>query len=362
MKITVSNYIPEDSWNWDEYVSSHPKSSLYHLSSFKTIIEESYEHKARYLVATAEQAESTEPKIVGILPLIHMKSLLFGNNLISMPFFDVAGILSNDEAVERSLISRAIEMAKKLNAQTVELRQCITGRNFNDYDSKTRSGILCQTRTDKSRLLLKLPETSQQLMKSFRSKLRSQIKKPIKEGLEVKIGFQELIPDFYRVFSINMRDLGSPVHSVRIIRKTLMAFPDTARVIVVHYKQTPVAAGLVIGFKDTLANPWASALREYSRMAPNMLLYWKMLEFACEHGYRQFDFGRSTPDEGTYKFKKQWGAEPEQLYWHQISFNKREIGLTPNKDKFRKIIQVWKKLPLPVTIYLGPLLRKHIAL
>jgi FemAB-related protein (PEP-CTERM system-associated) len=212
-------------------------------------------------------------------------------------------------------------------------------------------------------MLIELPESSEILMKSFKSKLRSQIKKPLKEGLKAKNGGLELLNDFYKVFTVNMRDLGSPVHSKTLIRNVLEEFRDDAKIVMVYKGSEPVACSLIMGFNDVLENPWASALRKYSRLSPNMLLYWKMLEYGCENGFKKFDFGRSTPGEGTYKFKEQWGAKPEPLHWHCISLNGRpkDTGLS-EKSKFDKAIQYWQKLPVPVTRILGPRIRKYIGL
>lgn len=212
-------------------------------------------------------------------------------------------------------------------------------------------------------MVLDIHENSELLMKSFASKLRSQIRKPIKEGLIAKIGGVELVDDFYHVFAENMRDLGSPVHSKKFIAETLKAFPKTANVFVVYGNQKPLAGSVAIGFKDTLSNPWASSLRRYSHLAPNMLLYWSMLEFACQQGYKRFDFGRSTPGEGTYKFKEQWGAKPEPLYWYRLSKSgDQSWGSQPDKNKMSKAIEYWKKLPVPLTKIIGPRIRKYISL
>jgi len=212
-------------------------------------------------------------------------------------------------------------------------------------------------------MLLTLPKSSETLMKSFKSKLRSQVKKPIKEGLKSKVGGLELLDDFYKVFSINMRDLGSPLHSRKLIKHVLEEFSEKARIVLVYKDSEPLACSIIVGFNDTLENPWASALRQYNRLSPNMLLYWTMLEYACENRYKYFDFGRSTPDEGTYRFKEQWGAKPEPFHWHFISLNGQPINEdTSEKSKFDKAIQYWQKLPVPVTKILGPMIRKHIGL
>jgi FemAB-related protein (PEP-CTERM system-associated) len=212
-------------------------------------------------------------------------------------------------------------------------------------------------------MLLKLPSSSEILIKSFKSKLRSQINKTLKEDLYSKIGGIELLEDFYEVFSINMRDLGSPVHSKKLVRAVLEEFQKESKIVVIYKESQPVACSLIVGFKDTLENPWASALKQYSRLSPNMLLYWTMLEHASNGGYAYFDFGRSSVDEGTYKFKEQWGAEPRPLHWYYFLADDHPMEEDDSeKSRFDKAIQYWKKLPVFITKMIGPPIRKHIGL
>ena len=407
MSIRIKTFEPTDASAWDGYVHINPHSTLYHLSGWKNIIEKTYGHRAYYLMAirepegsqlTAHSSQlsvknyelspiSYEPKAIGILPLIHLKHFFFGNNLISIPFFDLGGILADDNETEKALLSEAIKLAQELKAANIELRHIeplswlahssqLTANAKKDiplsYDlslpRETRSmfhrgAMSCVTKSHKVRMLLDLPESSEVLMQSFKAKLRSQIKKPLKEGLKFKVGGVELLDDFYKVFSINMRDLGSPVHSKSLMKNVLEEFPKESRIIMVYKDDQPIACSLIVGFTDTLENPWASALRQYSRLSPNMLLYWTMLEYACDNGLKYFDFGRSSPDEGTYKFKEQWGAVPTPLHWHYIALDGQPIGEeTSEKSKFERAIQYWQKLPVPVTKIIGPMIRKHIGL
>ena len=161
-----------------------------------------------------------------------------------------------------------------------------------------------------------------------------------------------------------MRDLGSPVHSKKLMQAVLEEFPEKSKIVMVYKDDIPLACSLIVGFKGTLANPWASALREYSRFSPNMLLYWSMLEYASDNGYTLFDFGRSSPDEGTYKFKEQWGAKPTTLHWHYISLGGGKVNdnKTTAKSKYGNAIRYWQKLPVPVTKIIGPRIRKYISL
>ena len=389
--ITIRFYQDTDKEEWDSYVLNHSQATLYHLSGWKNIIEKTYGHNTYYLIATKndEYGKSYNTQrdgvyktsavscglkaeyVLGILPLVHLKSIFFGKNLISMPFFDIGGVLADDQEIEKELLSEAIRLAAKLKITKLELRQIGLLSSLGSYDFKelakdsqlTAHNWVYQTRSHKVRMLLKLPSSSEILMRSFKSKLRSQINKTLKEGLYSKIGGSELLEEFYKVFSINMRDLGSPVHSKRLIRTVLEEFHKESKVVVIYKKSQPLACSLIVGFKEVLENPWASALKEYSRLSPNMLLYWTMLEYGCNGGYAYFDFGRSSVDEGTYKFKEQWGAEPKHLYWHYFLMNGHPTGEKDSeKSRFDKAIRYWKKLPVIVTKMIGPPIRKHIGL
>jgi FemAB-related protein (PEP-CTERM system-associated) len=211
-------------------------------------------------------------------------------------------------------------------------------------------------------MVLDLPDSAEELWNGFKSKLRSQIRKPGKEGLEFRIGSLELLDDFYNVFRHTMKDLGSPVHAKRWFECVLEAFADRARVGVVHLRGRAVAAGIALECGRTLTIPWASTLREYNHLSSNMLLYWGFLEHACTGGFKLFDFGRSTPDEGTYRFKQQWGARPEPLFWYSPS-GRREEPAPASKNGARKLAEkAWSRLPQTVADTLGPKVRKFISL
>ena len=338
---------------WDAFVRSHPHGTLYHLFAWKDVIEETYGHATHYLTAFNESSSGNYSggAVSGILPLVHLGHFLFGNSLVSIPFFDMGGVLADDTDSERELIAAAVRLGQELKIENIELRH------------PRRIPGPWPSNTNKVRMLLDLPDSAEDLMKGFKAKLRSQIKKAVKEGLRAEIGGAELLDDFYEVFLVNMRDLGSPVHAKRLMQNVLRHFPSEARVVVVRHGGQAIAGSILVGFRDVLENPWASALRRFSHLNANMLLYWSMLEYACENGFKKFDFGRSTPDEGTYKFKAQWGAKSEPFHWVNIPLKGQKVESSIAEDKkFQLAAALWKKFPLPVTRLLGPVIRKHISL
>jgi len=358
MIIIVRQIQEREAHVWDRYVSSHPRGTLYHQFKWKTVIEKTYGHGTFYLAAYHENSQNN---LKGVLPLVHLNHFVFGNALISIPFFDMAGLLADDEHTSSKLIKKALGLAYTLKVDHIELRHNCPSAFLEKVS--TLYAIDCVVKTHKARMVLKLPPSSEELMVSFKSKLRNQIKRPLKSGFKAVIGGRELLDAFYEIFLINMRDLGSPVHSKHLFTNVMEQLAEKTRVVMVHRDNTPCAAAIVSGFKGTLGNPWASSLREYSRFSPNMLLYWTMLEYACDRGYEFFDFGRSTPGEGTYRFKRQWTSQPETLHWHYLYLNGRPLDKeVPEKSKFDKAVQLWQRLPVPVTKIIGPMIRKHIGL
>lgn len=220
-------------------------------------------------------------------------------------------------------------------------------------------------------MLLSLPETSKALMSSFKSKLRSQVRKPGREGLSAALGGLDLVDEFYPVFAENMRDLGSPVHSRKWIQSILQAYGSRARSgLVLMPDGSPAACGIILLHDRTVSIPWASSLRKFNKSSPNMLLYWTFLEYAADHGYAFFDFGRSTPGEGTYKFKEQWGAAPQPLHWVRIDSGTGGVepiggagGGQKGQDKPRQMAETLiRSIPVPLATLLGSRVRKYISL
>ena len=360
----IKLFTPEMKEAWDSFVMNVDGGTCYHLSGWRDVLEKTYGHQTYYIYATESQnpkdlENKSKPDITGLLPLALIKSRLFGRFLISLPFFDHVGILTSSKDVERALMEKAVGIAKKQRVEFIEFRH-LSPTLPDDSNSECLGGELI-TKQHKVTLLLDLPNTSDELWKSFKSKLRSQIRKPMKEGLTARIGRIEEVDDFYKVFSQNMRDLGTPVNSKILFRNILLEFPSQARIFIVSKDNYPVGAGLVIGFKKRLHIPWASTLKKFNHLAPNMLLYWSILEYACNQGYEIFDFGRTTPDAGTNKFKEQWSPRPIPLHWQYWIANGREKPeLNKENPKFQMFIKIWQNLPLPIANIIGPRIVKYL--
>jgi len=300
-------------------------------------------HEEIYLVARGDDG-SWE----GVLPLVHVRSALFGNYLLSMPFLNYGGALGTEDG-RRALEERAIEVGRAAGVKLVELRN----RSIPSVGSLARSDR-------KITVVLDLPNDSTELWeKGIRSKVRSQIRRPQKEGMVARFGPDEREP-FYEVFAENMRDLGTPVLPARFFAKVAQLLPESVEFGCVYHGTRPVAAGCGFVYRNEFEMTWASSVRRYNSMAPNMLLYWAFMERMAGRGMRRFNFGRCTPGGGTHRFKSQWGGRDEPLPWGQWS--PTGISETPNPDRplFRLATRIWSRLPLALANRAGPLISRGL--
>lgn len=336
---------------WDRYVLGHAEGGAYLTFAWKEAVEKSYGHRTFYLAAVDDR------DIKGVLPLALVRAPFTRGRLVSLPFCDYGGCLADHDEAARLLIEYSIKLAEQMQTG-LEIRSCALCTLLAG-DSRFRQV------TDKCRMVLELPASSALLWSGFKSKLRSQVNRSKKDGLVCCMGRAELLSDFYQVFSRNMRDLGSPVHAKGWLREVLAAFGSHARIGVVYKERQPLAAGVVLAHGRTLTIPWASSLRAFNRLSPNMLLYWSFLEYGADNDFNRLDFGRSTPGEGTYAFKQQWGAQPVPLYWYRrmdgMRTDRREHKTKGETGRLRCLAEkVWQRVPLAAVNFLGPHVRKYI--
>jgi FemAB-related protein (PEP-CTERM system-associated) len=280
---------------------------------------------------------------VGVLHLVRQKGLTGGAHLVSLPYFDAAGILADDRDATVALLAQARSLMAELGARWVELRQ-----------AEPLPGDL-PSRTDKVTLRLPLPNDPEILWKALDAKVRNQVRKGQKENLTVHQGGADLLPDFYAVYARTMRDLGSPPHHERFFRLIAEQFGEAVRVFVVRAGDRPLAASVTLADSRGVRVPWAGNDWRVRQSCANMLLYWSMLEEACRRQAPCFDFGRSTRDSGTYRFKAQWGAKEVPLYWFYLLRPGEEIpDLRPDSPKYRLATALWRRLPLCLVRLIGP--------
>jgi FemAB-related protein (PEP-CTERM system-associated) len=283
-------------------------------------------------------------RVVGLLPLAYVKSLLFGRFLVSLPYTSSAGVIAEDEEAAGALVDRAVQLADALHVRHLELR----------HEAEFPHPALQGKLTTKVHMRLALPSSAEELWKGFDPKVRNQVRKGEKSELSVHWDGPQLLGEFCAVFSRNMRDLGTPVFGRKLFSSILGQFGRQAELCVVRRQGQPIAAALLVHGNGMTEVPSASSLREYNGTNANMLMYWRLLQRAVERGQKVFDFGRSSRDGSTFRFKKQWGAEPEPAVWQYYVPNGTVSEARIESGKYERLIAMWRRLPLWMTRLIGP--------
>ena len=328
---------------WDAYVSTNPQGTFFHRAGWRSVIEQAFGHRTYY--ALAEQ----DGVITGLLPLVHIKSLLFGSKLVSVPFCVYGGPLATDPEISNALSKHSIELMRKVGAKLVEFRMREPGLE----GWKTRSDLYATFRKS-------ISADAQENLKAIPRKQRAVVRKAVENGLESLI--DQNTEHFHRLYAESVRNLGTPVFSRRYLRLLLHQFEDCSEILTVLDNGKPLAAVLSFFFRDEVLPYYAGGTLGARQAGANDFMYWSLMKRAADRGARLFDFGRSKFGTGSFAFKKNWGFEPQPLYY-QYALRSGEIipDQNPLNPKYRLMIEVWKHLPLPIANLIGPFVVRGIG-
>jgi len=328
---------------WDAYIDSAAPERFYHRWVWRDVIEETFGHRPYYLTAVEDGA------IRGILPLVSIRSRLFGNSLISIPFFSYGGVVADTEPAPESLLARAAELGRELGARHIELRQ------------GDQSAMSWPMSSSKVTMEIHLPATIDDYYNQLSPSRRKKIRYGLRRGLRSEWGGLEAVPIFYKIFATNMRNLGTPVYPIAFFENQMRRLREKIRILSLWDGAKPVAASFVTAHRDTLELPWAASLPDSRKKEAPMIMYWALIERAIEEGFRKVDLGRCSPGGGTYEFKRHWNPVERPLHWYYWLAGSASIPqLRPDNPKFGLASRVWKRLPLVVANGLGPRLVRSI--
>ncbi|MGA8035515.1 MAG: FemAB family XrtA/PEP-CTERM system-associated protein [Candidatus Acidiferrales bacterium] len=341
MKIVVAS--EQHAQKWNEFVIQHPAAVNYIRWEWKQVMERAFQWQTFYVMA------EDSGEVRGVLPLVWQKSRLFGNLLTSMPYFSEGGVLAAEPEAEALLISEAISLAKKLKSKSMQFRQT----------SELKTDI--PVKTDRVAMVLDIDPDPEVILRSFDTKMRSNVRRSCKTGLEAEFGGIEFLDDFYQIFAHRMRDLGTPVYSKKFFEQILKVFPTETFICRVRTTEKIVGASFMTGFRNSIESNWAAALPEGKNLKASMFMAWRSMCYVATKGYTIFDFGRSSIGSPTHKFKLEWNCRTVPLFWyHWSAAPQKATELDRRNPTFSAAINAWKKLPLGISKVLGPPIAKCI--
>ena len=327
---------------WNQYAHISADATFFHLAEWRNIFEQVLGHRAYYLMA------KVDGEIVGIFPLVHVKSRLFGSALISVPFSVYGGVLANNAQISTALTQHALKLGKELHVDYVEVREIRdTGL---DWPAKDLYVTFRKS----------LFPTEEENFKAIPRKQRAMVRKAIDSGLTSE--WDKNIDRFYAMYSESVRNLGTPVLAKKYYRALFETFADKCTVLTILSDGNPVASVLNFYFKDQVLPFYGGGTAAARACKANDFMYWELMRLSVAQGVKVFDFGRSKNGAGSFRFKKHWGFEPEPLYYRFHLVNAKQMpDLSPVNPKFQLAVKMWQKLPLPISRTLGPIIARNLG-
>ena len=332
---------------WDAYVASRPRATLYHLHGWKTVAERAYGMEAPFLGVR----DGRGGPVRGVLPLFRMPRP-FAPYLASGLFGAYGPLLADEERHARALLDAACSLVEEGRGKFLHLK--LLGELPPDT-TFTRRDIWVTMR-------LPLPQPDEAaLWRSLRDSLRSDIRHAQHTALGGTLRHGDLA-GFYDVLSENMRHKGSPMYGRRFFEELLSSLGTHADVLTLELDGRAVAGAFVASFGGVMYVPFASSRPSVFPLRPNHLLYWEIMRLSQALGLRTLDFGSSLRDSSGLMFKRRWGARPEPV----VSYLWAAKGVVPAIEPgdsllARTTVRVWRRLPRFVTEALGPTVIQWIA-
>jgi hypothetical protein len=329
MNFTIKELSSLESVNvWNEFVFAQmlPHYSIGHNPCLPQILKTLFKFEPVYCMIYQEE------KLVGVFQAIKDKG-----KIVSLPVVSTSGLClaPNYNAVEVYKV-----ICAHFNAP-FEIRDFVKFSDFS-FDKKSTS-------------YLPLKKDADEQLRSFKSKLRNQIKKGYTNGLQVKIGGLELLKDFYEIYIKNMHRLGVPHPSMEYFKSFVENYKNgQSKIFLITYNNIPVGSCIIFTYGKLSELFWASTVREYNHLNSNMVLYWEVIKYSNEQGFETLSFGRSDGESSSLKFKEQWGIDiyPLSFNYSTAKSNLREFGL---------INKIWKIIPFPIVKIVGPIIRSKVT-
>jgi len=328
---------------WDRYVAAHPEGSFFHRAAWQRVLAKGAGFNTHFLIARRCGL------VVGVLPLAQVKSLLFGHALVSLPFCVQGGVLADDDGVAAQLMQAAAQRREDLRADYLELRH--SAPQTADWPRREPAWALFKRdlEPDAERSLLAIPR-----------KQRAVIRKALGGSLECRE--ETTLDNFLVLYATSVRNLGTPVFPTRYFKALYEAFAKDSWITTVYADGQPVSSVWSFVYKNTVMPYYAGALPAARELKAFDFMYWDLMRRACEAGLGSFDFGRSRYGTGAFSFKKNWGFEPAPVHYeYHLPAGRALPGHNPDSRVFQMASSVWRRLPLPMANWLGPMVSPYLA-
>jgi FemAB-related protein (PEP-CTERM system-associated) len=335
------------------FVEQQAKETFYFNQAWLDLISRLFGYEVIPLTTTNGAGE-----ITGFLPLCYLQSPLTGRRLVSLPFSDYCPLLATDEVSANDLVNQAIALARAKRVKYLELR---TGSKevLAQHPDLVEGNLYV-------RWIKPLTTDTDAMWLSIERSVREKIKKAQRLGVQVCMAQdREEMEHYYRLNLLTRsKKHGMPAQARRYFYELWDTFTakGAMQLWLAEYQGIIIASSISFASGTTVRCAYNSSDQRYLHLAPNHLLLWTAITWACTKGYQMLDIGRTACDNtGLMDFKRRWGTVQEPLPYY---YYPRMAGLASTAEsswKYRLLTSCWKRLPLQVTGPLGGYLYKHMG-
>ncbi len=339
---------PDEAQQWTNFVTGHAEANLYHTLLWRDFVQEAFGHQPIYLLA------ETDGRVTGVLPMFLIRRVLLGSKLVSMPYdIGSGGPLAADESSERTLVERAMNLARELGVNYLELRCRSQHPALEELALQRREPVVI------SEMEL---HSEAQAWAGIRPKHRQAVRWAQKCGVAIRQAESlEDFCEFQRVYLRVFRNFGTPPYGARYVSALWRRLHPAgmARVLLAYQGPRCLGGALLFCWGRNLICKLALTLPEAHALRANKALFWRVIEFGLALGFRRLNWGSSSLDQtGLVEFKQSWGAQSFPAVFYQLPVCRSIPAIEQYYDSTGLARRIWRRLPIGLTPTIGGMLNR----
>jgi hypothetical protein len=338
---------PLDIPDWDAHILKFPEATIFHSAAWARVLIESYGFEPHYCVVY--QGE----EITGVLPLMGVRDIFGRKKGVSLPFTDFCEPLCTSQTEWDALLQASLSLLKKNRWNMLELRG---GQQFLNTAPKWSR---CFTHT------LDLNKTEDELFSACRESTRRNIKKAIKQSLNVTHETTtQALHNFYRLNVLTRREHGLPPQPLSFFKNLFDSVVAKGQgfISVVRQKNQAIAADLFLINGEKAIYKYGASDRKFQHLRPNNLLIWEGMLHCKASGAKSLNLGRTeTHHDGLLQFKRGLGCLEEKVDYFRYGGTAKSFQQGNNRHGEGFSTKVLRHLPLFTLRMIGKLAYKYVG-
>jgi len=336
---------PLEYTGWDDLLLAGGDKSFFHTSAWARVLVESYNYKPLYFT------QITDGMVTLLFPFMEIESIITGKRVVSLPFTDFCSPMASDKETFKDAMEQIIAHGRNSGWKHIDLR------GGGEHMVGVTPSLTHYTHD------LTINKDEKEIFNNFKDNTRRNIKKAIKEGVEITLDNSfESIKNFFQLNCVTRKRHGLPPQPLRFFKKIYeyIILEKKGFVSLASYKKKIIAGAVFFHFGKNVIFKYAAFDINYSYLRPNNLLLWESIRSCLNNGFVNLNFGTTDlDDKGLLQFKRTWGVKEDILNYYRYDIVKEAFV----KDEFRAKTSypLFRNMPSSLLNLTGSLIYRHFG-